>query len=49
MLNEKVSCLPVVDARRRCIGIVTWRDLLANAADMLGCDVSFTKAENEAA
>lgn len=51
MLRERVSCLPVVDGRRRCMGIVTWRDLLANAADMLGCDVSLaeSKVEGEAA
>ncbi len=28
MLDDRVSCLPVVDARMRCMGIVTMRDLL---------------------
>ena len=28
MLTERVSCLPVVDGRLRCVGILSWRDLL---------------------
>jgi len=28
MLTNKVSCLPVVDAQSRPIGVVTWRDLV---------------------
>lgn len=28
MLDDRVSCLPVVDGRLRCVGIVTTRDLL---------------------
>lgn len=28
MLSEGVTCLPVLDEDRRCVGIVTWRDLL---------------------
>ncbi len=28
MLNQRVTCLPVLDQEGRCIGIVTWRDLL---------------------
>lgn len=28
MLGKHVSCLPVVDARARPVGIVTWRDIL---------------------
>ncbi len=28
MLDDRVSCLPVVDARMRCVGILTMRDLL---------------------
>ncbi len=27
MLDHKVSCLPVLDAKRRCIGILTLRDI----------------------
>lgn len=26
--SKKVSCLPVIDAQRRPIGVVTWRDIL---------------------
>ncbi len=29
MLDERVSCLPVIDARMRCVGIVTMYDMLA--------------------
>ncbi len=32
MLTRGVSCLPVVDDRGRCVGIVTWRDLLRAAS-----------------
>lgn len=28
MLNQRVTCLPVLNEHGRCIGIVTWRDLL---------------------
>jgi acetoin utilization protein AcuB len=28
MLNRRVTCLPVLDAEGRCVGIATWRDLL---------------------
>lgn len=28
MLLMGVSCLPVVDERERCVGIITWRDIL---------------------
>lgn len=28
MLAEGVTCLPVLDENQRCVGIVTWRDLL---------------------
>ena len=28
MLAEGVTCLPVLDDTRHCVGIVTWRDLL---------------------
>lgn len=28
MLDDRVSCLPVVDGRLRCVGIITTRDLL---------------------
>ncbi len=29
MLERKLSCLPVIDGRERCVGIVTLRDVLA--------------------
>jgi acetoin utilization protein AcuB len=28
MLNRGISCLPVMDDRDKCLGIVTWRDVL---------------------
>ncbi|MEZ6163637.1 MAG: CBS domain-containing protein [Phycisphaerales bacterium] len=28
MLDHKISCLPVVDAHKRCVGIVTIRDVV---------------------
>ena len=28
LLQHNISCLPVLDHEQRCIGIVTWRDLL---------------------
>lgn len=31
MLDHSISCLPVLDTDQRCVGIVTWRDLLRGA------------------
>ena len=39
MLKERISCLPVVDGRRRCVGVLTWRDLISYSVDMLGSDI----------
>ena len=37
LLQHNVSCLPVIDDAGKCIGIVTWRDLL-RWASRLHCD-----------
>lgn len=38
MLQSRVSCLPVLDDANRCVGIVSWRDLLPWAIDRVpGC------------
>lgn len=36
MLRENVTCLPVVDDRGACLGIVSWKDLLAAVC---GCEL----------
>ena len=36
MLNNGISCLPVLDQVGACVGIVTWRDLLRWALEHLG-------------
>ncbi len=38
MLDHKISCLPVVDARKHCIGIVTVRDIVRWAVNELERD-----------
>ena len=35
MLDHKISCLPVVDNKRHCIGIITLRDVVGWAVDEL--------------
>lgn len=35
MLDHKISCLPVLDADHKCVGIVTLRDVVRWTADML--------------
>lgn len=40
MLDHRISCLPVVDANKRCLGIVTMRDIARWA---------ITQLENESA
>jgi acetoin utilization protein AcuB len=35
MLDHKISCLPVVDQKRHCIGIITLRDVVGWAVDEL--------------
>ena len=35
MLDHKISCLPVVDAKKHCIGIVTLRDVVDWAVEEL--------------
>lgn len=37
LLHHNVSCLPVIDDAGKCVGIVTWRDLL-RWASRLHCD-----------
>ncbi len=34
MLLNRISCLPVVDDEGRCVGIVSWRDLLTALVHM---------------
>ena len=38
MLDSLVSCLPVLDERGGCAGIVTWRDILRWTAERLESD-----------
>ena len=38
MLDHRISCLPVVDANKVCIGIVTLRDIVRWAVDQLEQD-----------
>lgn len=38
MLDHKISCLPVVDAKKHCIGIVTLRDIVKWSVDVMGDD-----------
>lgn len=38
MLDHKISCLPVVDSNKKCIGIVTLRDVVRWAVHELECD-----------
>lgn len=35
MLDQRISCLPVVDRQRRCVGIVTVRDVVRWSIDQL--------------
>lgn len=35
MLDHRISCLPVVDARKQCIGIVTMRDVVKWAVGII--------------
>ena len=35
MLDHRISCLPVVDGNKRCVGIVTVRDVVKWAVDTL--------------
>jgi len=49
MLREHISCLPVVDGRRRCVGVVSWRDLMSYAVGMLGSDLEPLPQTEEAA
>lgn len=35
MLDHRISCLPVVDARKHCIGIITIRDVVRWAVNTL--------------
>lgn len=35
LVDANVTCLPVLDETQRCIGIVTWRDLLPWAIEQL--------------
>lgn len=46
MLDHRISCLPVVDANKRCIGIVTVRDIVAWAVQGLERN---DQVENESA
>ncbi|MCA9293635.1 MAG: CBS domain-containing protein [Phycisphaerales bacterium] len=36
LLQNNISCLPILDAEHHCIGIVTWRDLLRWASRAMG-------------
>ena len=38
MLDHQISCLPVVDANKNCIGIVTLRDIVRWSVVELECD-----------
>ena len=38
MLDHKISCLPVLDASKRCVGIVTLRDVVGWAVEELEYD-----------
>ncbi len=38
MLDHRISCLPVVDANKACVGIVTLRDIVRWAVDQLEQD-----------
>ena len=38
MLDHRISCLPVVDANKKCIGIVTLRDIVRWAVHELELD-----------
>lgn len=35
MLGERVSCLPILDEHEKCVGIVTWRDVLRWTAERI--------------
>lgn len=37
MLDRNISCVPVVDADMRCLGIVTIRDIVRWAIDRMDC------------
>jgi CBS domain-containing protein len=47
MLNEGVTCLPIVDEQRKPTGIVTWRDLLRWSATAVGCQLDAPLGEPE--
>ena len=38
MLDHSISCLPVVDAHKKCVGIVTLRDIVRWAVGELECN-----------
>lgn len=40
MLTHRISCVPVVDPAQRPLGIVSWRDILKQAAPALDARVS---------
>ena|SRR5580692_8619726 len=40
MLDHRVSCIPVVDAEFRAVGIVSWRDILRSLPASPGCEGS---------
>ncbi len=40
MLDHEISCLPVVDAKKHCIGIITLRDIVKWAVGELECDLN---------
>lgn len=38
MHKNHISCVPVVNAKGECVGIFTWRNAIAWAADVLGSE-----------
>jgi len=40
MLDRRISCVPVVDANLRCLGIVTVRDIIRWSIDRMECDAN---------
>ncbi len=49
MLDHKISCLPVVDANKHCIGIITVRDIVAWAVMALEKDFESPAPDGTAA
>lgn len=41
MLDRSISCVPVVDQRNNCIGIVTIRDIVRWAIERMECDSTY--------